>query len=292
MLRALLAAATLALAVTTAPALAGAPASADGCGASSTDPFGTDYGCSTGGTPGGDPATPGTSGGSSSQPTCNLQAPATWCNGPLPCYTIDWHPPFIAPEGDKPSPDAKAYIDECLGPSGYQIVRIYWSTPGDQEPPLQEQAVTATGQLRLQLPPLVTNPVDRTLVNLPTWFWIDGGQAEQIGTSAFGLRAIATIASLHIDTGDGDGIDCPWTTTRAQAEESCTYTYMRASNDGTATVDGHPAYTVTATSTWDVRFELNGVRVEIPGAPTTLQGPPSTALLRVAESQAVVNDTH
>lgn len=248
------------------------------------------YGCveiTPGG--GGDDGDPG--GGGSSQPTCDLQSPATWCDGTIPCWTQPVLPPLLLPEGEPPTPESEALVDMCLWGGAMHPVRIYWSRPGEPEtPPLQEQARTATGQLKLQLPPLSTSPTTRTLVNLPTWYWIEGGQAEQVGTSAFGLRAIATISSLHVATGDGTTIDCPWTTSSAQAEDDCTYTYRRASNDGSATQNGKPAYTVSATSTWDLRFEMNGVAINIPGAPTTLEGPPSTAVLRVAESQSVVTD--
>ncbi len=291
MLRALVVSMLVALAF-----VAPTPVQADGgCGAGMEAvplPGGLGYTCVEI-TPGGGGGEGDPGGGGQHQPTCTLVPPGTWCNGTTPCYTEDWHPPYVLPEGDPPKPDTPALVDLCLQSGGYYIaVRIYWASEGEPPPPsLQDQARTATGQLSLALPALSTSPTRRTLVNLPTWFWIEGGDPEQVGSSAFGLRAIATVSSLDIATGDGTTITCPWTTSSTEAETSCDYTYRRASNDGTATQDGRPADTVSATSTWDIRFELNGVNVTIPGAPTTLQGPASTAVLRVAESQSVVTDT-
>jgi hypothetical protein len=282
-----------ALILVAAGLMAPTPAQADGCPDGQhvvVGPGGVGYTCvdNEPGDPGGGG---GGGGGGSSQPTCDLQSPATWCDGTIPCWTQPVLPPLLMPEGEPPTPESEALVDMCLWGGAMHPVRIYWSRPGEPETPsLQEQARSATGQLELELPPLSTSPATRTLVNLPTWFWIDGGQAEQVGTSAFGLRAVATISSLHVATGDGTTIDCPWTTSSAQAEDDCTYTYRRASNDGSATQNGKPAYTVSATSTWDLRFEMNGVTIDIPGAPTTLEGPASTAVLRVAESQSVVTD--
>jgi hypothetical protein len=253
------------------------------------------YQCTQPGTPG-TPGDPGDPGGGSSQPTCTLGGEYDFCIGTNACYYEAWHPPFKMPEGPKPSEDAKPMLRWCLpggyavfGPPGLQIIWIGGDEP--QPPSLAEQAQTAIGRIDLTLPDLLTSPKERTVVNLPTWFWLDGADSEQVGTSAFGLRAIATVQDVVVDTGDGSSITCPWVSSSAQAEESCTYTYDRASRDGSATWKDRPAYEVSAHAVWALRFEMDGVNIVIPGAPTTLDGPTSTAVLRVDEVQSVVTGT-
>lgn len=289
----LAASAALLLAVLAAllPGLGAAPAAADPiCGYDGAG----QYHCTDPGTPG-DPGDPGDSGGGSNQPTCTLGGEYTFCVGTSACYYDDWHPPFKMPEGPKPSEDAQPIIRWCL-PGGYGVFgppapTIMWQGANEPQPPtLAEQAETAIGQLDLALPALRTSPTERTVVNLPTWYWLDGTDSEQVGTSAFGLRAVATVRDITVDTGEGS-ITCPWVSSSSAAEQSCSYTYDRASRDGSATWKDRPAYEVSASATWTLRFEMNGVNIVIPGAPSVLDGPSSTAILRVDEVQSVVTGT-
>jgi len=246
---------------------------------------------------GGGSGTDGSSGGTPAQPTCDLSSlqGATWCMGTRACYTTPTSPPFVLATGPKPQPDSQSMTDFCGMPPGQYgtitPVRTYWSDSGTPPPPsLAEQAATATGQLDLSLPALSSSPIHRTVVGLPTWFWVTGAPPTKTGSSAFGLVAIATVQSLHVTTGDGATLDCPWTTSAAQAETDCSHEYVRASYDGTATWDGRPAFAVSAYATWAIHFEMNGVQINIPGAVTTLDGPASNAVLRVDEVQTVVTD--
>ena len=231
-------------------------------------------------------------------PTCELYADFTFCSGTRACRMIEWQVPYKLPDGPKPQPDSVPLIRECnLGdPAVYGPfpLEIYWSDDGEPQPPtLAEQAQTAIGQLDLSLPALMTSPDGRTVVNFPTWYWLDGAETRQVGTSAFGLRAIATVSQVRVDPGDGSGpLDCPWVSTAEQAEDSCSYTYPRDSDDGTATYRGRPADVATASATWDVRFVYNGTPVaNIPGAPDTLPGPVSEAVVRVDQVQSLVTTT-
>jgi len=292
--RALAAAFLLAILVALAPGAVGSPAAAAGDEHCEYDDQGK-YHCTQPGTPG-EPGTPGDPGDSgSNQPTCNLGGQYTFCVGTNACYYDDWHAPWKMPPGPKPSEDAKPVIRWCL-PGGVEMYgppapTIMWLGGDEPQPPsLAEQAQTAIGQIDLTLPELLTSPNGRSVVNLPTWFWLDGANVEQVGTSAFGLRAVATVQDLRIGTGDGSSLTCPWVSSSAEAEESCSYTYDRASRDGSASWRGKPAYEVTAQATWALRFEMDGVNIVIPGAPATLEGPSSTAVLRVDEVQSVVSD--
>lgn len=247
------------------------------------------YSCTVPGGGGGGGSEGGGDGGGSSEPTCVLTGDYTFCAGATPCRQFEGHPPYIAPEGPQPSPEAVWTIRECAG----QPIDVFWSTDEEPQPPsLAEQAQTAIGQIDLTMPAARTSPAGRTIVNLPTWFWVDGEPPVLTGSSAFGLVAIATAQELRVDPGDGSpAFTCPWVTSAEEAEASCTYAYPRASWDGAASHDGRPAHEAVVTTTFALRFEVGGTPVTIPGAPTTLPGPPSTAVVRVDEVQSLVRST-
>ncbi|KHL09050.1 hypothetical protein CLV56_0297 [Mumia flava] len=245
----------------------------------------------------------GGDGGGPSEPTCDLDSAdltgwenwnptALYCVGTQPCFTGEILPPIALPEGEKPEEDSKALAQVCFNGFSWEAGPSYWSDDAEPQPPsLAEQAQEAIGNIDLGNPEIKTSPQTRSLVNLDTWYWLDGVPEEVTGSSAFGLVAIATFQSMSVDPGDGSGgMSCPWTTSRAQAESDCTYTYHRASVRGSANVDGKRAYPVRITTVYDLRFEVNGVPVEgeIPGAPPTLDGPPATAALVVDEAQSLV----
>jgi hypothetical protein len=235
-------------------------------------------------------------GGGSSEPTCQLWGQFTFCYGTTACRNVPWHPPWALPEGPKPHPDSEPMIRECdygvPGALGPYVPTIYWSDPGEVQPPtLFEQALTAIGQIDLSIPTLETSPDGRTLVFVPVWYWLDGGDADRTGTSAFGLVATATLDRIDVDPGDGSGsFECPWVSTAEQAEQECSYSYDRASSDGTARWNGQPAHLASVTATWTLSFEINGTPVTIPNAPTTLTSEASTAPVRVDEQGSVVTD--
>jgi hypothetical protein len=258
------------------------------------NPDGT-YECTTPGTPG-TPGDPGGDGGGGGEAACELYADYTFCNGTKPCRTIEWHPPFKMPDGEKPTPDSVPMVRECApgGPDvqGPPTITIYWSGEEPEPPTLAEQAQTAIGELDLALPALLSSPQGRTLVNLPTWFWLDGDEHEITGSSAFGLVAIGTAQEIQVDPGDGSGaITCPWTTTAEEGQQDCAVTYRVPSYDGSASWEGKPAYAATAHATWALRFEVNGTPVTIPGVPTELDGPTSTTPVRVEQTQSLVTGT-
>lgn len=245
---------------------------------------------------GGDDGSDGGDGGGTSEPTCQLWSHFTFCVGTTACRHIRWHPPYALPEGPKPQPDSEPMIRECdLGEPGvygpYPLT-IYWSDSGEPEPPsLYEQALTAIGEIDLSIPALQTSPDGRTLVYIPVWYWLDGGDGDRTGSSAFGLVATAVLDRIEVDPGDGSAvIECPWVTSAEQAEAECNHRYDRASDEGTARWNGKPAYLASVTAVWNLSFEVNGTPVTIPNAPTTLTSEASTAPVRVDEQGSVVTD--
>lgn len=253
------------------------------------------------GTPG-SPGSPGGSGGEPAEPTCDLSGRSTvdsydntsapFCIGTDVCFNADHFVPLALPEGDKPNEDSEARVTLCydgiFGPPS--AVRIFWTGEEPEPPSLAEQAQTAIGQIDLGIPDVGISPQNRTLVNLDTWFWVDGVQAEAQGSSAFGLVAIALDPTLTVDPGDGSGVKtCPLVTSADEARNSCTHTYRRASNRGSASVGGRPAYDVDVQVVYRLEFRLNGTLVDgINGAPPTLSAGAADAALRVDEIQSRV----
>ena len=244
-----------------------------------------------GGTGGG-----GDDGGGTTEQTCELWGKFTFCVGTTACREIPWHPPMALPEGPKPQPDSEPRARECdygvPGGFGPYVITIYWSDSGEPEPPsLYEQALTAVGAIDLTIPALETSPAGRTLVYIPVWYWLDGGDGDRTGSSAFGLVATAVFDHIEVDPGDGsDAIECPWVTSEEQAEQECSHAYDRASDQGRATWKGKPAYLASATAVWNLSFEINGTPVTIPNAPATLTSEASTAPVAVQEQGAVVTE--
>lgn len=258
------------------------------------------YSCTTvgdGGQDGGGAGGGSGGGGSAPEPTCELYGDYTFCDGERACWQSEGRVPYRPPAGPRPSDDAVWMIRQCdlggplvQGPPSYET---FWAEPGEVRPPtLAEQAQSAIGQLDLAVPVVRTSPEGRTVVNVPTWFWVEGTSGEVTGSSAFGLVAIATARGMEVDPGDGSGaFACPFTTSAEQAEEDCAYAYPRASYDGRERYEGRPAHRVEVRAVWTLRFEVGGRAVEVPGAPTEIPGPASSAVVRVDEVQTLVRST-
>lgn len=266
------------------------------------NPDGT-YVCTDGGGGGDDGDGDDGGSGGGGEPTCQLWGQFTYCAGTKACRDIPWHPPYALPQGPKPSPDSEPAIRECdLGAPGVYgpyPIEIYWTDSGQVRPPsLYEQAMTAIGEIDLGIPELQTSPSGRTLVFIPVWYWLEGGgptgsggSGDRTGSSAFGLVATAVLDHLEVDPGDGSAaLECPWVSSAEQAEDACSYAYERASDDGSTTWNGQPAYLASVTAVWTLSFETNGTPVTIPNAPATLTSEASSAPVRVDEQGGVVTE--
>jgi hypothetical protein len=241
----------------------------------------------------------GSGNGEPAAPTCDLEGARgtdwsdkgrgpNFCIDDNVCFNTDVFVPMKMPEGKPPNEDSEAKITWCydgiMGPAS--SVRFFWT--GEDEPPsLLEQAQTAVAQLKITPPTVAVSPAGRTLVNLDTWFWLDGGQQEATA-QAFTLVVTARFRSMTVDPGDGSAaFTCDYTTSAAQAEKNCLHEYRRASTRGSASVDGRPAYNATVTTVYDLTFTNGGDVITIPGAPTTYDGPSSSTSVRVDEVQTL-----
>ena len=270
------------------------------------DPATGQYTCTIPGDPG-EPGDPGTGGGGDggepAEPTCDLAGRTTvdsydntsapFCIGTDVCFNADLFAPLDLPDGEKPNEDSEARVTMCyVGIVGPPAPReVFWTGDEPEPPSPLEQALTAIGQIDLGTPDVNISPQNRTLVNLDTWFWVEGVQAEAQGSSAFGLVALAINPRLSVDPGDGTGaMSCPLVTSSSEAERSCAHTYRRASNRGTESVGGRPAFAVNVEVVYDLEFRINGTLTTIPGAPATLPADAADAALRVDEIQSRVTD--
>jgi hypothetical protein len=242
-----------------------------------------------------DPPQPGTDPrpGDPQEPTCTFTGnynefcegtAACWGNNPAANDAED-----VADEiGPKPDdPDAHVAYKSCRRPDGSTYDDWYWATAGG--PSLSELAQRAYGALNFPTFTPAFNPPTRTYVNLDTWWWADGAtKTELIGSSALGVRALATPDHMEVDPGDGSGaFTCDFVTAKADA---CAHTYRRASNFGKATArDGSKAYAARMRLVWTVRFERNGAPITVPpGVPTAFSSPWRGAAVPVREIQTVV----
>jgi hypothetical protein len=242
-----------------------------------------------------DPGEDGDSGGSSGgggneEPPCDLEGiQAEWpgatgwfCEGQNACWEND--PPVTHEDPstwpDPPSPDAGNYIYKyCVDPNGNVVFDDFTWENVPAEPPLEEQARTAFGELNAPPFTLAFSPPEEAVIHIDTWWWAEGAPSGNLeGSSAFGLIAIAQPDHLEVDPGDGsDIITCDFVTTEG---DDCTHTYERASGDG-----GYPA---RARLVYDVHFEENGEPIDIPGAPDTFNSQWQETAVPVTEVQSNV----
>jgi hypothetical protein len=261
----------------------GAPASAGECVDETTGQI--KY-CSD--SPGTNPGTgnPSDSGGGSSQPSCEYTGSYNeFCEGTAACWGNNPaanSEDAVADElGPKPDDEeAHPAYKKCQRPDGTTYDDWYWATPGDG-PTLAELAQRAFGALRIPAFAATFNPPTATYVNLDTWWWAQGVEdGPLVGSSALGLRAIATPQYMQIDPGDGSGVQrCTFSVTKS---DTCVYVYRRSSDR----LPGK-AYPARMRLQYGVTFERNGTPLTIPGAPNALASPWQPVSVPVREVQTV-----
>ena len=102
-------------------------------------------------------------------------------------------------------------------------------------------------------------------VGFPVWLWTEGPTTVTASESAFGhtFTLRATYRSTTFTMGDGHAKQCTKTTpyrssvTPGAKSPTCGYTYQQAAPKG--------AYTVTATTHWDVAWSVAGYSGTLPG---------------------------
>lgn len=188
-----------------------------------------------------------------------------FCRGDLACYVND---PAAIQDIDRAREDDPALSDKPDGaerliftacqrdPGSPETRDYYWDTEAPEEgPTLEDRIRSAAGQLVLPTITPVFNPPGRTLVNLDTWWWAEGASADEVvGTEALGVRAVATPRGMTVKATASRGsvsVACPVVTERS---DRCSLRFTGAGQ-----------YEATLTVVYDVRFELNGEPIDLPG---------------------------
>jgi hypothetical protein len=211
------------------------------------------------------------------------------------------NPQELNDPGAQPSSNVEAWYQ--LACSAYELTNdvsallagINATANSARTSPLQE-AKSAESTIVLPAPTIETNPNGTTVVNLPTWFWIDPDiwhvwtATASVGTLS--ATAIATPLLVTYDLGNGSRLTCDGPGVRydlaqsvATQDSSCAYVYPRTSVAGESSVNdqGNPYYVITATVTWRVDWVSNGSNGgTLPSLTTS-----SSTDLRVQQIQAV-----
>ncbi len=205
----------------------------------------------------------------------------------------------IAPGGPTPG---GWYSVTCVDPAtGNSVTQTEWianQVPAAATvPSAYSVALGAEQSIHLPVPTPHLDPAGPSVVNLPTWLWIDGSTWHPyVVTASVGsvsATAVATPQSVTWSMGDGGIEVCQGPGTAydpalpsAAQSTSCAYTYARSSasqpsSDGVAD-DG--AYPVSSTVTWDVSWTAQGAAGggALPGLSTT-----SSTRLRVEQVESV-----
>ncbi|WP_139185827.1 ATP/GTP-binding protein [Sanguibacter gelidistatuariae] len=213
------------------------------------------------------------------------------------CYYLRLDPPPNAshPIWSGDSPEGRSvYQRECMlaggGSSnyGWAVLDDAVAAPAITATPAQV-ALQAIAQMTLLGPDIaMAPPTDRLgLVGIPVWMWTDATTATwgpvTATASVTGVSVTATASASKIvwDMGDGHTVTCrgpgtPYGGGAFTDSPDCGYVYPRSSA-------GQPgdAYTVTATTTWDITWVGGGQS----GSLTTTRD--STTQLQIGELQVL-----
>ncbi|HVA05624.1 MAG TPA: hypothetical protein VNG12_02670 [Acidimicrobiales bacterium] len=213
----------------------------------------------------------GSSGGSST-PGVGAGTTVSTGSGPACTYTLlsTEGVPGLASGGPT---SGSWYLISCPhGGLGFVGTQVFWVPTVASVPPTRPVVVApsavaaqAAASIALPVPSISTNPAPFSIVNLPTWLWIDSSiwhaYSATASVGAVTATAVATPESVSWSMGDGSSsVECsgpgtPYRTDLSAASQhsSCTYTYSSPSSGPNANSnDG--AYPVTATIYWTVTW--------------------------------------
>ncbi len=179
----------------------------------------------------------------------------------------------FAPGGPTPGGWYSVTCDNSV--SGATTTQTEWLTSHAQTgtPAVDPRtlALQAENSLRLPDPTLHFNPAASSVVNLPTWLWIDPSLWHPYSVTAtvgtVSATAVATPDAVVWQMGDGDQVTCAGPGRAFDGSQpavtqvpACAYSY-RASSLGQPSPDGHPdaaAYPVRATISWTIAWSAVG----------------------------------
>lgn len=201
-------------------------------------------------------------------------------------------------------PSGSWYLETCPGANGGlpSTVVVWVPTPTVSVPAPVVVAPTTVAEkaersIQLPDPGLHFNPSDYSVVNLPTWLWIDSTMWHSYSATAsvgrISATAVATPVSVTWSMGDGSSVVCPGPgnayqpdVPASQQQPECSHAYERSSA-GQSSADGNPndaAFTVVATVEWEVTWTST---VAGEGGSLAPLQTSSSAPVRVEQIQAV-----
>ncbi len=208
----------------------------------------------------------------------------------------------IAPGG--PTPGAWYSVTCSNGATGSSVTQTEWITgqtaPAAPAVDPRALALDAERSLELPSPTMYFNPSGSSVVNLPTWLWIDGAIWHSYTVTATAgtvtATAVATPMSVTWTMGDGIVVSCgrgvPFDPIKSASRQttSCDHVY-RISSLGQPSPDGNPddgAFTVSATVSWSVQWTAQGAPGggSLPALTTSSQ-----TRLRVEQVQSVFTES-
>jgi hypothetical protein len=226
---------------------------------------------------------------------CRDDAYGRW-NPTNGCYyrLVDPQPPPSAAvwQGNT---DGAIYQMTCVGQPGTGGGWVWLSNP----PPgfgggvtAAQLAARAVEQLPIRGPEIGMAPAPGTtgLVGLPVWIWTAvtpqtwGPVSATASVPGLSVTAVARAAGVVWDMGDGIRVTCtgpgtPYTRAVGESESpTCGYRYSRPSS-----AQPDAAYTVTATTTWEIRWSGGGQSGQL------TQTRSSTTRARIGELQVLVS---
>ncbi|MFZ5871535.1 MAG: hypothetical protein ACOYXW_13555 [Actinomycetota bacterium] len=221
-----------------------------------------------------------------------------WWSNADGCYLrrLDPPPPATDPAWAGHYPDGAIYQTTCFGYPGTGGGWVWRAAPppgyGGSGLAVEALAAEAVAQLPLLGPDIgmAPDPAKTGLVGLPVWMWTRVSPSTWGPVSATasvpGMSVTATAKAVRIvwDMGDGQRVTCtgpgtPYTKDAgATSSPTCGYLYARSS----ATEPG-AAYTVTATTTWDIQWSGGGASGQLTQTRT------SSTSVRIGELQVLVS---
>jgi hypothetical protein len=208
----------------------------------------------------------------------------------------------IAPGGPTPgSWYSMTCTNAVTGASFNQTLWIADQAPSPGTPAVDPHALALQAERSLQLPApaMHFNPSETSVVNLPTWLWVDTSIWHPFSVTAsagsVSATAVASPASVTWTTGDGgvvvcDGPGVPFDGSLPASGQTtdCAHVY-RVSSAGQPAPDGDPndaSFAVVATVSWSVRWTALGAPGggSLPALTTS-----SSAGLRVQQVESILS---
>ncbi len=266
------------------------------------------FGAATGGDGPGGTVTVGASAGGSSGPVAGGPGGAGVGNGasgtPWTCTYVKLvlnDEGGIAPGG--PTPGSWYSVTCNNGSTGATLIQTEWipdqSSPATPAVDPRALALEAERSLGLPSPAINFNPPGSSVVNLPTWLWIDRSiwHAYSVTASAGPVSATAVATPMFVTwtTGDGSSVSCgpgvPYDSSKPASQQttSCAHAY-RFSSAGQPSPDGNPddgAFVVSAVISWSVQWTAQGAPG---GGPLPVLATSSSTRLRVEQVESTFTD--